>query len=169
MNGLTPNQNLLTQVSFKLILNSTEFANTQYFAVNANLPSISMTEATGGFRNQAGFLPGDKLNFDPFTIRLAIDENFAGYIELFKWMKGHTNQTDLKVADISLLVMSSHNNITKSFTFVNAFPTNLGQIDFNVQNSDIEYAFVDVTFRYDYFKIDGLTGVGDDQPGVIVC
>ena len=156
MNNLTPNQNLLSQVSFKLVINSHEFANTEYFAVNANLPSISMNEAIGGFRNQAGFVPGDKLNFDPFTIRLAIDEDFVGYIELFKWMRGHTNQTDLKVADISLVVMSSHNNANKTFTFVNAFPTNLGQIDFNAQNTDIEYAFTDVTFRYDYFKIAGV-------------
>lgn len=156
MNGLTPNQNLLSQVSFKLIINSRDFANTQYFAVNANLPSISINEAIGGFRNQAGFVPGDKLNFDPFNIRLAIDEDFVGYIELFRWMKSHTDQTDLKVADISLIVMSSHNNANKTFTFKNAFPTNLGQIDFNVQNQDIEYAYVDVTFRYDYFTISGV-------------
>lgn len=155
MNNLTLNQNLLSKVSFKLVINSHEFANTEYFAVDANLPSLSMNEAIGGFRNQAGFVPGDKLNFDPFTIRVAVDEDFAGYVELFNWMKSHTDQTDLKVADISLIVMSSHNNATKTFTFVNAFPTNLGQIDFNVQTQDIEYAYLDVTFRYDYFKIEG--------------
>lgn len=164
MSNLTSNQNLLSQVSFKLVINSHEFANTEYFAVNANLPSVSMSEAVSGFRNQAGFVPGDKLMFDPFTIRLAIDEDFVGYTELFKWIKSHTNQTDLKVADISLIVLSSHNNANKTFTFVNAFPTNLGQLDFNVQNQDIEYAYLDVTFRYDYFKIDGL---GDN--GQIVC
>lgn len=156
MSNLTPNQNLLSQVSFKLVLNSEEFANTQYFAVQANIPSISIAEATAGFRNKAGFVPGEKMIYDPFTVRLAVDEEFAGYNELYKWMKSHTERTDLKVADITLLIMSSHNNPVKSFTFVNAFPTNLGQLDFNTQNTDIEYAFIDVTFRYDYFKMEDI-------------
>jgi hypothetical protein len=160
MNGLTPNTNLLSKVSFKLVINSADFANTQFFAVDANLPSISLSEVTSGFRNQSGFVPGDKLMFDPFTIRIGVDESFASYIEIYQWLKGHVTKNDLKVADISLIVMSSHNNPSKTFTFVNAFPTNLGQIDFASQNQDIEYAFVDVTFRYDYFKIDGIdTGI----------
>jgi len=164
MNGLTSNQNLLSQVSFKLVINSHEFANIEYFAVGANLPGISISEAAANFRNQAGFVPGEHMVFEPLNIRLAIDEDFVGYTELFRWLKSHTNETDLKVADISLLVMSSHNNVTRTFTFVNAFPTALGQIDFNVQATDVEYAYTDVTFRYDYFKIDG---VGDN--GQIVC
>ena len=156
MNNLTNNVNFLSNVSFKLILNSTEFANTQFFAVSASVPSVSINEATGGFRNQAGFLPGDKMNFDPLNVRIAVDENFASYLELFKWMKSHTNQTDLKTVDISVIVMSSHNNPVQTFTYKNAFPTNLGQLDFNSQNSDVEYVYFDATFRYDYFTISGL-------------
>jgi hypothetical protein len=157
MNNLTANVNFLTTVSFKLILNSLEFANTEYFAVTANIPSISISESNAGFRNKAGYVPGDKLMFDPLTIRVAVDENFAGYIELYQWMKGFsTKASHPKVCDMTLVVMSSHNNAIKSFRFVNAFPTNLGQIDFNVQNQDVEYAYVDVTFRYDYFTISGV-------------
>lgn len=156
MNNLTSNTNLLSQVGFKLIINSSEFANTEYFALTASVPSVSINEANAGFRNRQGFVPGDKMNFDPLNVRIAIDEDFAGYVELFKWLKSHTDQTDLKKADISLAVLSSHNNITKTFTFVNAFPTNIGQIDFNVQSTDVEYATTDVTFRYDYFKISGV-------------
>lgn len=155
MNNLAFNQNLLSPVSFKLVINAAEFANISYFTVNANLPSVSLTEATAGFRNQSGFVPGDKLMYDPLTIRLALDEDFVGYSELFNWIKGNTTNVDLKVADLSLIVMSSHNNANKTFVFKNAHPTNLGQIDFNVQASDVEYAILDVTFRYDYFTISG--------------
>jgi hypothetical protein len=73
-------------------------------------------------------------------------------------MKGHTNLAGIKVADLSLIIMSSHNNANKTFTFANAFPTSLGSIEFNTQAQDIEYAFMDVTFRYDYFKIEGNAG-----------
>lgn len=116
---------------------------------------MSINESTAGFRNHAGWVPGDHLNFEPFNIRIALDEDFAGYTEIFNWLKSHTEDNDLKVADITLIVLSSHNNTNKSFRFVNAFPTTLGSIEFNVQNTDIEYAYTDVTFRYDYFEIDG--------------
>ena len=156
MSNLTTNFNLLSNVSFKLVINSHEFANTEFFAVTASLPSVSINEATAGFRNHAGFVPGEKMTFDPFNIRVAIDEDFKGYLEIFNWLKSHTEENDLKVADISLIVMTSHNNANKTFTFVNAFPTNLGAIEFNVQGQDVEYAYTDITFRYDYFKIDGV-------------
>lgn len=158
MNNLTSNVNFLSNVSFKLTLNSAEFSNTQFFAVSANVPSVSITEASAPFRNQAGFVPGEKMNYDPLTVRIAVDENFAVYLELYRWMKSHQNQTDLKLLDISLSIMSSHNNPVQTFTFVNAFPTNLGQLDFNAQGTDVEYVYLDVTFRYDYFKVSGLDG-----------
>lgn len=154
MSNITSNFNLLSNVSFKLVINSHEFANTEFFAVTASLPSVSINEAMAGFRNKAGFVPGEKMEFEPFNIRIVIDEDFRVYTEIFNWMKSHTDHTDLKTADISLIVMSSHNNANRTFTFVNAFPTSLGSIEFNAQNGDIEYAYTDVTFRYDYFKID---------------
>ena len=61
----------------------------------------------------------------------------------------------LKTVDLPLCIMSSHNNVNRKFVFKNAFPTSLGSIEFNVQNSDVEYAYVDVTFRYDYFGPEG--------------
>lgn len=163
MSNITTNFNLLSNVSFKLVINSHEFANTEFFAVTASLPSVTVNEAPSPFRNQAGFVPGEKMEFDTFNVRIAIDEDFAGYTELFNWMHGHTTDAGYKVADISLIVMTSHNNANKTFKFVNAFPTNLGSVEFNVQGQDVEYAYTDVTFRYDYFTI-GNSG-GDSLAG----
>lgn len=158
MSNLTNNFNLLSNVGFKLVINSHEFANTEFFVVSASLPSVSINEAPAPFRNQSGFVPGEKMEFDTFNVRVAIDEDFASYTEIFNWIHSHTNQNDLKVADISLIVMTSHNNANKTFTFINAFPTNIGSVEFNAQAQDVEYAYVDVTFRYDYFKISDAAG-----------
>jgi hypothetical protein len=160
MNNLTSNVNFLGKVSFKLTLNSLEFANTQFFAVSASIPGVAISEATAGYRNQAGFVPGEKMMYDPLTIRIAVDENFASYLEIYRWMKSHTNQNDVKVIDMSLSILSSHNNPIQTFTFVNAFPTNIGQLDFDAQATDVEYLYMDVTFRYDYFKVSGLDDGG---------
>lgn len=156
MNNLTGNTNLLSTVGFKLILNSHEFKNTEFFAVSATLPGVTCSEAPAGFRNQAGYVPGEKLEFEPFNIRIAIDEDFKVYDEIFNWMYSFTTNAPPKVCDMTLCIMSSHNNVNRKFQFKNAFPTSLGSIEFNVQESDVVYAYTDVTFRYDYFGVDGL-------------
>ena len=153
MNNLTANRNLLPTANFKLIINSTEFANTEFFAVTANIPSVSVGEATAGWRNQAGFVSGEKLNYEPFNIRMVIDEDLVAYREIYNWIKHNTSENDLKISDITLMLLSSHNNPNTWFRFVNAFPTSLGSIDFNSQIQDVEYNGIDVTFRYDYFVI----------------
>ena len=140
------------------MLNSLEFSNTQYFAVTASIPGVSIPEAPAGFRNKGGWVPGEKMQYEPLNVRIAVDENLAAYLEMYKWMKSHTNQTDLKMLDISLAIMSSHNNPVQTFTFINAFPTSISQLDFNAQGTDVEYLYMDVTFRYDYFKVSGLEG-----------
>lgn len=151
MNNLTDNLNFLTNASFKLVLNSNEFANTEFFCVTATLPALTLPEATTPFRNQKGYVPGETLEFDTFNVRLMLDAKFAVYDEIFNWMMSHTRQTDVKVIDMSLMILGPHNTVVRGFTFKNAFPTSLGSIEFNAQASDIEYPGLDVTFRYDSF------------------
>ena len=146
------NTNLLSLTGFKLAIESSEFKNTEYFAVSASFPSISLPEVQTSFRNNQSFVPGDRLTYDPITIRVAIDENLNTYNEMFGWLFYNTTNNDLKTNDMSLSFITSHNNISRVIRLVNAFPTNMGGVEFNVQSSETEYAFVDVTFRYDYFE-----------------
>ncbi len=99
-----------------------------------------------------GYVPGDKLNYDPLTIRVAIDERLESYREIFGWLHTNVSAAELKIHDITLHFLTNHNNISRSIRFANAFPTNIGGLEFNVQGTESEYAFVDVTFRYDYFE-----------------
>ena len=71
---------------------------------------------------------------------------------MFGWLLHNTKSDALKTYDMSLSFITSHNNISRVIRLVDAFPTNLGGVEFNVQSSETEYAFVDVTFRYDYFE-----------------
>jgi hypothetical protein len=146
------NTNLLSLTGFKLAIESEDFKNTEYFAVSASFPSVSLTEVASNYRNNQGFVPGDRLTYDPITIRVAVDENLNTYNEMFGWMLHNTKSDALKSHDIALSFITSHNNISRVVRLVDAFPTNLGGVEFNVQSSETEYAFVDVTFRYDYFE-----------------
>lgn len=145
--------NLLSLSGFKLsIHNSLDFKHTQYFAVSASFPSVSLPEVSTGFRNRAGYVPGDKLAYDPLTVRVAIDEGLQSYHELFDWLHSNVSASELKIHDITLHFLTNHSNISRSVRFSNAFPTNLSGMEFNVQSTEPEVAYVDVTFRYDYFE-----------------
>ena len=144
--------NLLSLTGFKLFIHAEGFKHTQYFAVSASFPSVSLPEVTTGFRNLQGFVPGDKLAYDPLTVRIAVDESLESYREIFNWIYANTSSNALINHDMTLHFLTNHNNISRSVRFANAFPTNIGGVEFSVQQSDSEYAFVDVTFRYDYFE-----------------
>jgi len=144
--------NLLALTGFKLFIHAEDFKHTQYFAVSASFPAVSLPEVTTGFRNLQGFVPGDKLTYDPLTVRIAIDESLESYREIFNWIYSNTSTSELKIHDITLYFLTNHNNISRSVRFANAFPTNIGGVEFNVQQTESEYAYIDVTFRYDYFE-----------------
>jgi len=144
--------NLLALTGFKLFIHSEDFKHTQYFAVSASFPAVSLPEVTTGYRNLSGFVSGDKLAYDPLTIRIAIDEKLESYREIFNWIHSNTTNNELTVHDVTLHFLTNHNNISRSVRFANAFPTNIGGLEFNVQQTESEYAYVDVTFRYDYFE-----------------
>lgn len=159
--NLTKNFNLLQKVSFKVIFDSVSTPNVEYFVVTATVPNVTINAAPSNFKNQKGFFPGETLEFETLQLRIAVDEDFHVYAELFEWVKSHTTQTDLRKTDLVLIIMTSHNNPKTRVKFKNAFPTNLGSIEFNAQETDIEYAYLDVTFQYDYFEIE--------TAGITIC
>jgi hypothetical protein len=149
---VTSNKNLLSLTGFKLTISGNDYGNTEYFAVTATLPSITLPEVALNYRNRHGYIPGDRIDYDPISIRIAIDEELKVYDELYGWIKSNTLNQKIDVRDMMLTFMTSHNNPSRTMHFTNAFPTSIGSVEFNTQMSDVEYAYVDVSFRYDDFK-----------------
>jgi hypothetical protein len=146
------NSNLLSLTGFKLEINNIDFKHTQYFALSASFPAVSLPEITTAYRNSTGFVAGDKLAYDALTVRVAIDENLESYNEIYDWLRYNVENAKLKTHDITLCFLTNHNNVGRKVRFTNAFPTNLGGIEFSVQQTDVEYAAIDITFRYDWFE-----------------
>jgi hypothetical protein len=58
------------------------------FGNSANIPGMTL-----GIANQPTYLkdiptPGDKIEFDDFTIRFLVDENLENYMEIQNWIRG---------------------------------------------------------------------------------
>ncbi len=150
-NYTTKNKNpLAVSDGFRMVFQKAP--NTSYFCQNFVMPGITVNESIVNRPQTDVYFPGDKIVYEPMNITMLVAENMENYVEVFQWLQRSvttTNSAD-KFDDITVYILSSKNNANGAVTFHNAFPTALGSINFNVQDADITYAQVDVTFRYDY-------------------
>jgi len=146
------NNNLLPLTGFKLSIGSDTFKTIERFAVSATFPGVSIGEISATYRNFAGYVSSDHIVYDTLTIRVGMDENLVVYDEAFGWIMANTTANTMLACDIMLNFLTSKNNISRAVKFVNAFPSSIGSIELNVQNTDVEYAYVDIVFRYDFFE-----------------
>ena len=154
MNNLTENKNFLSPTGFRLSIDSTKFANTEYFCISAPLPTLSLNPIAVNFRGQQAIFPGDKIDYGQIDIRFIVNEDMDNYIEMFNWIQDCTKTTNTKDIshDIIMSIMTSKNNVNKQIRFVSAMPVSLDGMEFTVQNTDIEYLTASVTFQYTRFE-----------------
>jgi len=184
MTYLTPfrkqidNRNFLSPVGFKFIL--TRAPKVAFLSNTANIPGISL-----GVAVQPSYLknidtPGDKLEFDDFTIRFLVDENLENYMEIQNWMRGLGYPDDLKeiydlqrekndvnmgqtkamniYSDGTLQVLTNSNVANFKVKFRDLFPVSLTTLDFNATETDIQYFTAEATFKYTIYDIVDLDG-----------
>ena len=132
---VSQNINFLSPLGFRFTMTRTP--NLNYFCSEASIPAISMNEInqTSPFVNNP--FPGDKITYEPFTLRFRVDE---------KGIK----------TDGSLIVLSSNQNPTFRIAFQDMFPLSLSGLPFNVGSTDVEYLESDATFRYRRFTVEKL-------------
>ena len=156
------NPNYLQPTAFKVIINRKRFTNLEFFANTVSHPTVTLAATTASFRRADTYQPGDKLNFDELSIDALMDENMFVYNEVFDWISGlveenqkpqnlRAGRDDTATYDISVLVLNSNNNITRTILYKNAFPTTLGTINFTT-NAGLEPITCPITFRYDTFE-----------------
>ena len=172
------NRNFLTPTGFKFILNRAP--KTTFFSNSANIPSLTL-----GVANQPNYLrdipqPGDKMDFEDFTLRFLVDENLENYSEISNWMRGlgfpeslaeiyEFKQSNPNLeqprkgklnlySDATLTVLSSNQNANFKIKFKDMFPYSLSTLNFDATDTDIEYFTAEVSFKYTMFNITDLNG-----------
>ncbi len=157
MATLTTNKNFLSPVGFTLKIDSTNFANTEYFCTSVSLPGISVGDVSVPYKGVNLGMTGDRMVFDDLAIRFNVTENMENYIEIYNWMHNQIQKKDADdnyKYDARLLILSSHNNVAKQIKFESIYPVSLGAITFDAQQADVEYAQADCTFKYTLFEFD---------------
>lgn len=154
MATLTTNKNFLSPVGFQFKIDHTRYPNLEYFAVAATLPGLGITAVPQSYRGVNLSFTGDRLLFEDLQLRVNITENMENYIETFNWMHNlaQTKTAEDYKADATLLVLSSHNNVTKEIKFNGVFPTSLSAVNFDSQAESVEYVQMDISFAYTNFE-----------------
>ena len=165
MAELTDNVNLFQQTGFKVLIDRKNYPNLEFFAQSVIHPGITASAAEAPVsRIQSVPQPGDTLTFGELSFTILLDEDFNSYIEMFNWMLRLVNRNNTTpyqaitqdvvptTSDIIVTGLTSHNNANKKFTYIDAFPTSMGDINFEANNP--EYAVFNASFRFSYFEID---------------
>lgn len=164
MATLTTNLNYLQPTAFKLTIDRKNYPNLEFFAQTVAHPSVSLAASELPFRRANTYSAGDKLTFDELSATIIVDEDMNSYIEMYTWMERLVEQNNRpatvrqdtlvpSAADITLSVLTSHNNANKKITYVDCVPTSLGSINFEATVSDVQYLTFPISFRTNYFKI----------------
>ena len=163
------NINLLQPTQFKLIINRKNFPNLEYFCQSIQLPSMDVPAADLPYSRLSALpIAGDKLSFGTLECMIIVDENLNAYKEMFEWLQRivQTNEasgldrsrnndtTAPTVADITVAILSSHNNTTRTIRYIDCIPTSVGSLSMEATTGDTIPISLPVSFRFSYFELN---------------
>lgn len=170
MATLTDNKNYLQPTGFRVIIDRENFPNLEFFAQSVDHPDVALPAPDVAYsRIGAISLPGDTLNFSELNITFILDEDIQSYTELYNWLEDMTNKeflpqdtrsrrgtSDIPTqADISVSILSSHNNQTKRILYKGCNPTSISGLQLTSVASSVEYLTFTVSFAFTGFEFKG--------------
>ena len=167
MANLTENFNYLQPTSFKLVIDRKNYPNLEFFCQQVTHPGLLVPAAEMPIRRlQSIPFPGESLTINELSCVILLDENLDSYNEMYNWIlrnqstnmgkSSKLNRSTAAVpteADITLSILSSHNNLTKKVRYIDSLPTSLGDINFESTASGQEFITFVATFRFSYFEL----------------
>jgi len=171
------NRNFLSPTGFKFTINRAP--KVAFLGNTANIPSLTLGSAVQSTYLKDIDVPGDKIQFEDFTLQFLVDENLENYMELQNWIrglgfpdslqeiydwqqKGQAFQETAKGMDIfsdgTLQVQTSNFVPNFQVKFKDMWPYSLSSLPFDATNTDVEYFTAEVLFNYTIYEITDLSG-----------
>lgn len=164
------NRNFLSPLNFRLVLQKAPLLN--FFLQSASIPGLTFA---GNVTMPTPLIdipiPGEKLVYSPLTVSFMVDEDMANYLEIFNWMVSlsakdlqpfaryqpqtaiESDATKRDRSDIKLMILTSSKNPNIEVNFTDAFPSQLGELNFNTTSNGVNYLESSVTFEYVKYTI----------------
>lgn len=158
------NVNYLQPNAFKLTIDHKHFQNLEFFAQTILHPALSANPVELPYKRVSTIpFAGDKLTFGELTAMIIVDENMNSYTEMYNWLQRSIEQeervpslrTSAKpplYADITVSILSSHNNKTRQIRYIDSIPVGLGDMTLESTSGDVTFITFPATFRFSYFE-----------------
>ena len=167
MAELTTNLNYLQPTSYKLTIDRENYPNLEYFAQTITHPGMIMNPVEMPYQKVTGVpFPGGQLTYNELAANIILDENLSSYSEMYDWMRRILDAPEVTplqreykrkiiptYSDITISILSSHNNKTKQILYKDCVPTALGDIAFESTATGTEFVTYQVSFRFSYFDL----------------
>lgn len=159
------NLNYLQPTAFRLTIDRKHFPNLEFFAQTVLHPNLSLNPIEVPYK-RIGSIPftGDKLIYSELTCMIIVDENLNSYTEMYNWMNRlveinerppttRSSALPPSYSDITLSILSSHNNTVRKIKYIDCLPTNLGDMTLESTLSDNTFITFPATFRFSSFEL----------------
>ena len=163
MATLTANKNYLQPTGFKFIIDRKNYTNLEFFAQSVTHPGATVAPLELPISRVTSVpLAGDKINYGELQLDVMLDEDMVSYKEIQDWLErivndGQVNEefgdTPPTYADITVLILTSHNNKNVRIKYNDCVPTQVGSIALSANASDVTYPTFTAAFRYSSFEI----------------
>ena len=174
------NRNYLSPIGFRFSL--VKAPKVSFFSNTAQIPGLTLNEATQPTYLKDIPIPGDKMEFQDFTLRFLIDEDLENYMQIQRWMRGlgypaslgesydiwlgktdnlqgDPKDPDNTTSDGTLFVLDSSNNPQFMVKFTDMWPTDLTTLQFDATPGDVDYLQAEVSFKYTLYDIVNNQGI----------
>ena len=165
--ALTTNFNYLQPTSFKLVIDRTNYPNLEFFCQDFTHAGVIMNTADLGYKKIAAIpFIGDKLTYNEMIANIILDEDMKAYTEMHDWMRRILDEDNVTAidrfrnanlppaqSDITLSILSSHNNPVVRIKYRDCIPTALTDIQFQSTGGGTEFITFGASFRFTYFDI----------------
>lgn len=159
------NITLLQPTNFSLTIDRKTFPNLQFFCQTVLHPALNVNPVEVPFKKVSSVpFAGDKLNFTELTVIILVDEEMNSYTEMYNWMQRIVQTNEVSpinrqsnqpptYSDITLNILSSHNNKTRQIQYYDCIPTSLGDMTLESTSGDNAFVTFPATFRFSSFEL----------------
>jgi hypothetical protein len=161
------NINFLSPLGFRFKLKRAP--NLNFFVTDVNLPQISLGFVELPTPFKIINIAGSKLDYGDFNLTFRLDEDMETYFEMYDWLmaigfpenfdqykglsKSKPGDPKRLFSDATLTIMTSSMVPNIEVQFEDLFPTSISDIQFTVQDNDVNYITVNVSFKYKIFHV----------------
>lgn len=162
------NLNNLSTGAFTFVLS--RFPNTTFSIQDVVLPGVTINPKKVSTPVGAFNKPGDKLDYEPLSTNMIVDESLNNWREIYNWTRqlapthvGDQSQlvsqyTQIKNEGLTttgvLTLLTNNLNVNVKVTFYDIFPISLGKLNFSTTDRDNRIITSQATFVYTYYDME---------------